>query len=166
MANRIIRPATIDDLPRLTEIYNHYIVNMPTTFELEPYTVEQRREWFSHYAPAGRHRLLVAEDDGLVVGYATTSRFHPRAAYETTVEMTVLSAHDCIGRGIGQSLYEAIFAAIADEDVHLAVALITLPNDASVALHERFGFKREMVLHEVGRKFGEWRDVLWMARRC
>lgn len=165
-SNVVVRPCTIDDLPRLTEIYNHYIVNTPTTFDLEPFTVERRRtEWFEHYALSGRHRLLVAEQAGAIVGYTTSSRFRPKRAYETTVEMTIISASEAIGKGIGQRLYEVIFDELRGEDVHMAVAGITLPNHASCALHERFGFRRAAVLHEVGRKFGQYWDVAWYEKR-
>jgi phosphinothricin acetyltransferase len=160
-----VRPAAIDDVPRLTEIYNHYIVNTATTFDTEPQSVEQRREWFSHYGTTGRHRLFVAERDGVVVGWASTSRFHPRAAYDTTVEMTVVCAPEAVGYGIGQKLYETLFDAIGGEDIHVAMALITLPNKGSVALHERFGFRQAMVVREVGRKFDKWWDVAWYEKR-
>jgi phosphinothricin acetyltransferase len=160
-----IRAAAIDELPRLTEIYNHYVVNTVITFDTEPLAVDQRREWFAHYAAAGRYRLLVAERDGIVLGYASTSKFHPRRAYDTTIEMTALCAPEAVGHGIGQRLYEELFAAIANEDVHVAMALITLPNAGSVALHERFGFRRAMVVREVGRKFDTWHDVAWYEKR-
>ncbi len=160
-----VRPAAEADLPRITEIYNHYIVNTAVTFDLEPYTPEQRETWFGKYGPAGRHRLLVAEEAGTVLGYAATSPFAAKQAYETTVEMTIVCAPEAVGRGIGQRLYEEIFGAVRDEDIHLAVALITMPNRGSVALHERFGFEHMTVLREVGRKFGRYHDVLWMSRR-
>jgi phosphinothricin acetyltransferase len=160
-----VRPASIDDVPRLTEIYNHYVVETPTTFDTEPFTAEQRHDWFSHYAAAGRHRLLVAERDGVVLGYASTSRFHPRAAYDTTVELTALCAPEGVGQGIGQRLYESLFEAIRGEDIHVAMALITLPNRGSVALHERFGFHCAMVVREVGRKFAKYWDVAWYEKR-
>jgi phosphinothricin acetyltransferase len=161
-----IRPATIADLPRLTEIYNHYIAHTPTTFDLEPFSAEQRRtQWFDNYAETGPHRLLVAQREGVLLGYASSSRFRPKRAYETTVEMTILSAPEAIGLGIGQRLYEVIFDLLRGEDVHVAVAAITLPNDASCALHERFGFRRVGELREVGRKFGRYWDVAWYERR-
>src|SRR5262245_26600595 len=119
MTDLAIRPAAAADLPRLTAIYNHYIVETPATFDTEPFTVDQRREWFSHYSTSGRHRLLVAERDGAIVGYTSTSRFHPRAAYNTTVETTILCAPDVVGQGIGTTLYTALFEAIRDEDIHL-----------------------------------------------
>jgi phosphinothricin acetyltransferase len=158
------------DLPRLTEIYNHYVVETPTTFDLEPFTVEQRRAWFSRYRTTGRYRLLVAERAGGdragdIAGYTSTSPFHARAAYDTTVECTILCAPDCTGKGIGSMLYRALFEAIVGEDVHLALAAITMPNDASAAIHERFGFERVALLPEVGRKFDRWWDVAWYVKR-
>src|SRR5215471_12141245 len=80
----LIRPAILPDLPRLTEIYNHYVIHTPITFDLEPKTVEARRSWFEQFAPTGRYRLLVAEEKGAVGGYAGTTRFRPKAAYDTT----------------------------------------------------------------------------------
>lgn len=162
----LIRPGTLADLPRLTAIYNHYITETPTTFDLEPFTVEQRREaWFAHYATSGRHRLLVAERAGEILGYTTSSQFRTKQAYETTVEMTIISAPEAVGQRLGQRLYEAIFPVLEQEDVHMAVAAITLPNDASCGLHERFAFRLVGVLPEVGRKFGTYWDVAWYERR-
>ena len=97
MARTLIRPAARADLPRLTAIYNHYVLTSPATFDLEPLTVEQRAAWFLEHANAGRHRLLVADENGLVVGYASTSRFRDRAAYNTTVEASVYCAPEAIG---------------------------------------------------------------------
>ena len=92
-----IRSALRSDLPRLTEIYNHYVIHTPITFDLAPHTVEARVPWFEQFAAAGRHRLLVAEEDGIVVGYAGTTRFRNKAAYETSVETTVYCSHDALG---------------------------------------------------------------------
>ncbi len=148
----------------MTEIYNHYVVNTPTTFDTEPFTVDQRAEWFSHYATTGRHRLLVAERGGQVAGYCSSSKFHPRAAYDTTIELTVLCAPEAVGHGIGQKMYEALFEALAREDIHAFVALITLPNRGSCAIHERFGFRQMGVLREGGRKFGQYWDVAYYQK--
>ena len=159
-----IRPAVRADLPRLTEIYNHYVVNTPVTFDIEPYTVEQRNVWFSQFGATGRYRLLVAEENGSVLGYAGTTRFRPKAAYETTVETTIYCAQQAIGKGIGSLLYGALFEAIKGEDIRRIVAGYTLPNPASAALHERFGFKKVGVFTENGRKFGRYWDVAWNER--
>ena len=164
MSNVNIRAATAHDLPQLTEIYNYYVVNTPITFDVEPYSVEQRLKWFQQFANAGRYRLLVAESDSKVLGYAGTTRFRPKAAYDTTVETTIYCAKGCEGKGVGRRLYAALFDAIASEDIHRLVAGYALPNPASAALHERFGFERMGVFTENGRKFGRYWDVAWMQR--
>jgi phosphinothricin acetyltransferase len=159
-----IRDAVVADLAALTDIYNHYIVHTPITFDVAPYTPEQRREWFDDHAPNGKYRLLVATDAGQIVGYATTSRWRPKAAYGTTVESSIYCRHDACGRGIGSELYRALFDAIRTEDVHMIVAGATMPNAASVALHERFGFRQVGVFNAVGRKFDRFWDVAWFQR--
>ena len=164
MADKLIRPARLSDLPALTDLYNHYIVETPITFDLQPWTPEERRPWFDAHSDAGRHRLLVAEADARIIGYACTSRFRPKAAYATTVETSVYIHAGETGRGLGTALYRALFDAVRDEDIHRFVAGITLPNDGSVALHTRFGFQQIGVLSEVGRKFGRYWDVAWFER--
>lgn len=164
MAEVLIRPATRTDLPRLTEIYNHYVVNTPVTFDLEPHAVENRVAWFAQFAPTGRHQLMVAEEDGTVMGYAGTTRFRAKAAYDPTVETTIYCSPDAISKGLGSRLYAALFDALAGEDVHRIVAGYTLPNAASAALHKRFGFQPVGVFHDVGRKFGRYWDVAWSER--
>jgi phosphinothricin acetyltransferase len=159
-----IRPACRDDLPRLTEIYNHYVVHTPVTFDIEPYTVERRISWFEQFDATGRYRLMVAEQDEIVVGYAGTTRWRPKAAYDTTVETTIYTSVETVGRGVGRVLYAALFEAIAGEDIHRIVGGFTLPNDGSAKLHEHFGFRHVGVFSEVGYKFGKYWDVAWMER--
>ncbi len=164
MANVTVRPGTAADLPQLNDLYNHYVRESPVTFDLEPIRLERRREWFTRYATTGRHRLLVAAAAEHVVGYATSSPFRPKQAYETSVETTVYLAPDATGHGIGTQLYAALFAALAGEDIHRAYAGITMPNDASVTLHERFGFLQAGYFREQGRKFGNYWDVAWYEK--
>src|SRR5215468_3340477 len=159
-----IRPAVATDLPRLTEIYNYYVVNTPVTFDIEPYTVERRAAWFSQFAVLGRYRLFVAEENSAVLGYAGTTRFRPKPAYETTVETTVYCAPEAVGKGVGSQLYRVLFDAVGGEDIRMLVAGYTLPNPASAALHERFGFERVGVFTENGRKFGRYWNVAWNER--
>jgi phosphinothricin acetyltransferase len=159
-----IRPAERRDLPRLTEIYNYYVVNTPVTFDIEPYTVERRETWFAQFGATGRHRLLVAESGGQVVGYAGTTWFRPKAAYETTVETTIYCAPEEVGKGIGRRLYTALFDVLRGEDIHRFVAGYAVPNPATAAIHARFGFKVVGVFSENGRKFGKYWDVCWMER--
>jgi phosphinothricin acetyltransferase len=165
MSGVTTRPALYSDLPRLAEIYNHYILNTPITFNMRPFTVEGFKEWFKEHSDDKRHRLVVAvASGGPVIGYAGTARFRPKEAYETTVETTIYCSHDRTHRGVGTLLYRALFELIAGEDIHRIVAGITLPNPASVALHERFGFQHVGTFTGNGRKFGKYWDVAWFER--
>ena len=156
------RPA---DLRQIVEIYNHYVMHSSATFEVVPVTVEDRLEWLELHTRGERHRLVVATDAGdRVVGWATTSPFRPRAAYETTVESSVYCRSGSEGRGVGSALYRSLFASIQGEDIERVVAGVCLPNASSVALHQRFGFRAVGVFSSVGRKFGRYWDVAWYER--
>jgi phosphinothricin acetyltransferase len=159
-----VRIAERGDLARITEIYNHYILNTPVTFDIEAYTVERREAWFAQFSPTGRHRLLAAEENGIVLGYAGTTRFRPKAAYDTTVETTIYCAPEAAGKGIGTRLYAELFEKLRGEDIHRFVAGYVLPNAATEALHRRFGFKVVGLFSENGRKFGKYWDVCWVER--
>ncbi|HVX71095.1 MAG TPA: GNAT family N-acetyltransferase [Mycobacteriales bacterium] len=159
-----VRYAVDSDLPALTEIYNHYVVNTAATFDLEPFTVDSRRAWFDHYRSSGRHRLLVASQADGLLGYASSSRFRVKPAYDPSIEVTVYLHPAATGAGIGSALYRRLFEELSGEDIHRAYAGIALPNDASVALHRKFGFAEMGTMTEVGRKFDRWWDVLWMER--
>ncbi|MFF6958946.1 MULTISPECIES: GNAT family N-acetyltransferase [unclassified Streptomyces] len=163
-----VRPGSEGDLAALTDIYNHYIRETSVTFDVVPFTVEQRRPWLLSHPKDGPHRLLVAHfpgPSGRILGYATSSPFRPKAAYATSVETTIYLAHDAGGRGIGTLLYTALFEALAEENLHRAYAGVTLPNAASLRLHERFGFRPVGVYEEVGHKFGAYHDVAWFEKR-
>ncbi|MEV0915880.1 N-acetyltransferase family protein [Streptomyces sp. NPDC049967] len=177
-----VRPGVEGDLEALTDIYNHYVRETALTFDTAPFTPGQRLPWLRSYPVDGPHRLLVAQDvrnvdapgaDGpdtggpapRVLGYATSSAFRPKAAYSTSVEVSVYCAPGAAGRGIGTLLYTALFDALAGEDLHRAYAGITQPNEASVRLHDRFGFRHLGTYAEVGRKFGRYWDVAWYEKR-
>ncbi len=164
--NTLIRDFHPTDINALTELYNRYIAETTITFDLHPYTAPQRQAtWMSHYATTGRYRLLVAEREGQVVGYATSSKFRTKAAYDTSVETSVYLDTQVQGKGIGTQLYSALFEALAEEDVHRAYAGITLPNAPSIAIHQKFGFEQVGLFREVGRKFGRYWDVAWFERK-
>lgn len=162
-----VSPGGEDDLTALTEIYNHYIRETPITFDVAPFTPDERRPWLLSHPEDGPHRLLVARapgPSGRIVGYATSSAFRPKAAYATSVETTVYLAPDAGGRGIGTLLYDRLFEALEGEDLHRAYAGVALPNEASVRLHLRFGFRQVGVYEQVGRKFGTYYDVAWFEK--
>jgi phosphinothricin acetyltransferase len=160
----IIRPASVADLPRITEIHNYYVQNTHITFDVRPFAPEQRVAWFHEHSDGLRHRILVADEDGKVLGYTATGSFRSKEAYETTVEVSVACAPESTAKGVGTQLYRALFPLLEKEDVHRVVAGIAQPNAASNALHERFGFKKIGAFTEVGRKFGKYWDVLWMEK--
>jgi phosphinothricin acetyltransferase len=159
-----VRAASEDDLGAINDIYNHYVRESHVTFDLVPVSLEGRREWFSHYADKGPHRVFVAVEDGRVVGYATSSEFKSRPGYATSVETSVYVSTDAVGKGTGGRLYETVFHALEGLDVHRAYAGIALPNPASIALHEKFGFKRVALFTEPGRKFDRYWDVAWFEK--
>jgi phosphinothricin acetyltransferase len=168
-----VRAGTDADLEALTDIYNHYVRETPITFDTTVFTPEQRRPWLHSHPEDGPHRLLVAQDVRFVdsnppvgiLGYATSSPFRPKPAYSTSVEVSVYCAPEAAGRGIGTLLYEALFKALGTEDVHRAYAGVALPNEPSVRLHSRFGFRHVGTYEQVGRKFGRYWDVAWFEKR-
>ena len=165
-----VRPGVASDLGALTDIYNHYVRETAITFDTAVFTPEERRPWLLSHPEDGPHRLMVAvaaDSSGNsqeILGYATSSAFRPKPAYETSVEVSVYLAPQAGGRGIGTLLYKALFEALADEDLHRAYAGIAQPNEASVRLHERFGFRHVGTYREVGRKFGRYWDVAWYEK--
>ncbi|MEU4652661.1 N-acetyltransferase family protein [Streptomyces sp. NPDC023723] len=162
-----VRPGVEGDLKALTELYNHYVSETAITFDTRIFTPEERRPWLLSHPEDGPHRLMVATGDGSqrILGYATSSAFRPKPAYATSVETTVYVAPGAGRRGIGTLLYRALFAALADEDVHRAYAGVAQPNEASARLHERFGFRPVGTYREVGRKFGRYWDVAWYEKQ-
>lgn len=158
-----IRTARRDDLPALLNIYNHYVLNTAVTFDIEPRTLDQRSDWFAQFSVTGRYRCFVAARGDRAAGWACSARFKEKAAYETTVETSIYLAPDAAGRGVGRRLYQVLFDALAGEDIHRVFAGVTVPNDASVALHRKMGFDLVGTYPEVGRKFGRfWDTALFM----
>ena len=160
-----IRGATSGDLPRLLEIYNHYVVNTPVTFDVNPLSLELRTRWLEGFSEPGPHRLLVGDVNGRVAGYASSGTFRTKSAYAQSVETSIYLDPDDCGSGLGTALYARLLSDLAADDaVHRAYGGITMPNDASVVLHERQGFKRVGTFGEVGFKFGRYWDVAWFER--
>jgi phosphinothricin acetyltransferase len=160
-----IRAGKPDDLNRLVEIYNHYVVNTHATFDTSELLPAQRAAWIGGFSSVGSYRLLVAEMDDRIIGYACSSRFKERPAYDTSVETTIYMAADEWGNGHGTELYSALIDRLnAEPSVHRAYGIIALPNDSSVALHEKLGFNLIGTCHEVGYKFGQYWDVGWFEK--
>ena len=154
-----IRRAVAGDLAALTGIYNHYVLNTPITFDIEPRTIEQRREWLAQFSATGRYQCFVAVEGSTSIGWTCSAKFREKAAYDPSIETSVYCAPGHTGKGVGRRLYSALFDALKGEDVHRAYGGITQPNEASVALHRAMGFSLMGVYHEPGRKFGRFWDV-------
>lgn len=162
-----IRAGEAGDLASIVGIYNHYIETSPVTFDLTQHTVAGRQQWYSAFSATGRHRMRVAEElvsgsGSRVLGYACSGPFRHKAAYDPSVEASVYVDAEAVGRGIGAALYADLLSILrAEPGVHRVYAGITLPNEASVGLHERFGFEQVGRFREVGFKFDRYWDVAW-----
>jgi L-amino acid N-acyltransferase YncA len=158
----VIRPITLHDAPAICAIYNPYVRDTVISFEQEPVSeadmAQRIRDTAAHYP------WLVAELDAKVVAYAYATRWRTRAAYDHTLESTVYVDAACTGRGIAKPLYLALLDELKARGVRAVVGCIALPNDASVAVHEKCGFVKVAHFPQVGRKFGRWIDVgFWQA---
>ncbi len=120
MPETTIRSGRIKDLPDITDIYNHYVRESWITFDVEPFTVEQRRPWFDTFAEEGPYRLLVAPGDGRLRGFTFSHRFRRKPAYDTSVETSIYMHPDDRECGLGRSLYERLMGILEREQVHRA----------------------------------------------
>jgi L-amino acid N-acyltransferase YncA len=157
-----IRAAHLSDAGSIAAIYRPLVECTAISFEEAapdgPEMARRLAEITRHYP------WLVAQQDGALLGYAYANRHRERAGYRYSVDVSVYVAQDARGKGIGSALYGALFKELRTQDFHRAFAGIALPNDASVALHHRFGFEPVGVYKEVGFKFGKWLDVYWCQR--
>jgi L-amino acid N-acyltransferase YncA len=154
----VIRPALAADAAALARIYNPYIRDTIITFEEEPVDAAAMAGRVDEAAVAALP-WLVAEADGVVLGYAYASKWKGRCAYRHSVESTVYLDPAQTGRGLGGLLYGALIDRLRVRSTHAVIGGIALPNDASVALHEKLGFRKVAQFPEVGFKFGRWIDV-------
>jgi phosphinothricin acetyltransferase len=162
-ADVVVRSAAPGDAEALLTIYRPFVVETAISFEVEPPTVAEFRERIERTLKGWA--WLVAEREGRILGYAYATAHRPRGAYHWSVEPSVYLAPAAQRQGIGTKLYAALLPQLADKGYCNAYAGITLPNDGSVALHERMGFQLVGVFRSVGWKFGAWHDVSWWHLR-
>jgi phosphinothricin acetyltransferase len=162
-----ITGVTEDDLAAIVGILNYTAATSIARFETRPVSVAERRDWFGQFSAAGPYRLLVARDGDQVVGYACSQRYRDLEAFRETVEVSIALDASSRGQGVGTALYRALFDSLAAEpSVHVALAGIALPNDASVALHRKFGFTEVGTFREYAIKNGQYISSVWMQRAC
>jgi len=159
----IIREADPSDASVIASIYNHYVADTIVTFDEQPITVAAMARRVEEVQAASLP-WLVAEQDNRVVGYAYAAPWKRRAAYRFSVEITVYLDPNHLGRRLGTRLYKELFAILRNSRAHAVIGGIALPNDASVALHEKFGMHKVAVFEEVGFKFNRWIDVGYWQR--
>ena len=153
-----LRLATASDLPAITEIYNQAVLRATGTFDTEPKTLEQQREWFARHGAS--HPVIVAEEPGgIVVGWASVSPYSDRCAYARTAEVSVYIDEKARGRGLGGELLDGILAASGKAGLLQILARVTEGNEASLRLHAKRGFFEAGRLRQVGEKFGKVLDV-------
>lgn len=158
-----IRACTPEDVKDICEIYNHYIENTTITFEENPVDHNEMLKRMESYTQT--YPWYVCEVDCKVIGYAYATKWKERSAYKHSVEVTVYLKHSLAGKGYGTALYAALLDALYKMNCHLILAGIALPNDASIKLHESYGFKKVAHFSEVGRKFDNWIDVGYWEKK-
>ncbi len=151
----MIRAATTEDADAILQIYSYYVLSTHSTFELAPPTLNSMEDKIEQ----SRYGWLVAELEENVVGYAYATQWKPREAYSKTVETSIYLDPEVQGRGLGTKLYQKLLEGLQSEGYHSLLAGISLPNEASIKLHEKLGFQKVGQLKEVGFKFDRWIDV-------
>ena len=154
----MIRTVTPLDAPQIAEIYQHYVLNTVISFETEPVSPAGMSTRITDVLAQGLPWLVI-EDAGRICGYAYASKWRPRPAYRHSLETTVYLAKEQVGRGFGRAIYTRLLAELAQGGCHTALGVIALPNQSSITLHEKLGFKKTAHFQEVGRKFDRWVDV-------
>jgi phosphinothricin acetyltransferase len=159
-----VRAAGEADVDAVATIYGEVVRTSVATFDTDD---PPRRYWLDKLASSepGDHFLVADDRAGTVLGFAYSSGYRGRPAYARTRETTVYLAEAARGRGVGRALYERLFRLMTADAVHLAVAVVALPNPASLALHRSVGFHEVGTMHEVGFKHGRWVDTMWLERR-
>lgn len=153
----MIRAAKVTDANEVCGIYNYYIANTIITFEEEQLTISEMQTRIKKIMI--KYPWLVYEEAGEIHGYAYASEWKSRAAYRDSVEVTVYLKPEVKGKGIGSALYQELFKKLKEKGFHSFIGGISLPNPGSVALHEKFGFKKVAHFKEIGNKFNKWIDV-------
>jgi L-amino acid N-acyltransferase YncA len=153
----MIRDVNIQDAKQIVDIYNYYVLNSIVTFDEIPFSEQDFKERIETIS--SKYPFIVFEEDNHILGYAYANMFRQKPAYKNTVETTIYLKHDVQGRQIGSKLYIQLLKTLKDQNYHAIIGGLTLPNEASVKLHEKLGFKQVAHFKEVGFKFDKWLDV-------
>ena len=157
-----IRLAKPSDARSLLDIYAPYVENTAITFEYEVPTIEDFAIRIEKTLE--KYPYLVAEEDGVVLGYAYASTYYARAAYDWAVELSVYVSQDARGKGVGSKLYDALEEMLEQMGYIHFLACISLPNEASLALHRKRGYQQVAHFPKIGYKFNRWNDIVWLQK--
>lgn len=163
MCDTQLRDIKIQDAAQICDIYNYYIKHTVVTFEEVEVTEADIRSRIELITKKPLPWIVCVENDR-ILGYAYANRWQARSAYRCTVESSVYVNCNSTCKGIGTQLYQELLSRLKQFDVHVVVGCIALPNDPSIALHEKLGFKKVGYFNEVGFKFGQWIDVGYWQR--
>jgi L-amino acid N-acyltransferase YncA len=152
-----VRKVVVEDAEAIAGIYNYYIENTVITFEEDPVSVDTMASRIESIS--AKYPYMVIEDKNGLIGYAYATEWKARSAYRYSTEVTVYLDHLKTGKGAGSILFSALLDGIKKTNLHVVIGGIALPNIASVALHEKFGFRKVAHFEEIGCKFGRWIDV-------
>jgi len=155
----MIRAALTSDSTAISEIYNYYIANTVITFEEQLVSASDMQARIINTNNDKLPWLVIENENNEVIGYAYANKWRTRSAYRTSVEITVYLDNKAKGKGLGKVLYQALFNDLEQKNIHAVIGGITLPNEASVALHEKFGMEKVAHFKEVGYKFNQLLDV-------
>ncbi len=153
----MVRRVKLEDANQLVEIYNHYILNSVVTFEEACIDCTEMKNRI--LSMTSKYPWLVYEKEGEIMGYAYACEWKSRTAYKRTVESTIYLKQGEMNKGIGSSLYKELICQLSDMGIHAIIGGISLPNEPSIYLHEKFGFEKVAQFKEVGHKFKKWIDV-------
>jgi phosphinothricin acetyltransferase len=153
----MIRPVNAGDARDICGIYNYFVENTAVSFEEQALSVPEMENRIREISAV--YPWFVQEEGGVVLGYACTNRFRDRSAYRYTAELSIYVKSGHEGKGIGGKLFARLLEAAKESSVHVLVSAITVPNERSVGLHEKFGFVKAALFNEIGYKLGEWRNV-------
>ena len=159
-----VRRATSEDLPGILEIYNEAVLHTTATYDYEPRTLEQRRQWFEERQRDDYAVFVAVDEAGRIGGWSSLNPFHTRPGYRFTAENSVYVEADQRGRGLGKLLLAPLIDAAQVRGLHAIIAAIDAQNEASLRLHARFGFEKVGHFKQTGFKFGRWLDVVYLER--
>ena len=160
-----IRVGKFADVAAITDIFNFYIEYTNARFEESTFTLENRQNWFSQFDNHSKYQLYVASENGELQGFACSQQYRNISAFEDTVEVTVYLNPNVKGKGIGSKLYNKLFSSISDYGVHRVLSGVALPNEASIALHKRFGFREIGVFDQYAKKKGQYISSVWLEKQ-